>query len=187
MIIISSIQNFFDSLDNKQFYTYVAGFFGALVLIIAGILVYYYYTTSALEEQLQETNSMRKEVENLLSKMQQIERKRDDVKKMLSENANFKIAEYWVNLLSELKLTNKQVQNYKLEKAEFEDTYQEDILSANFIDMTMKELTELLEALDKTPLISTKSLDIIASKKRRNTIEVTITIATPRPKTQEVE
>lgn len=187
MIFINKIQNFFESLDNKQFYQYVAIFFGTIILLIAGILVYYYYTTSSREEQLQEINTMRKDVEGLLSKMQQIDRKRTEVKKMLSENADFKIADYWEKLLSELRLSNKQAQKAKIEKAEFEDMYQEDILSTTFVDMTMKELTELLEALDKNPLISTKSIDILASKKKRNTIEVTLTIAALREKTKEIE
>lgn len=188
MMFINSIQDFFESLDNKQFYQYVAAFFGSLILIIIGILVYYYYATSSREERLQEINAMRKNtIESLLSKMQQIDRKRKEVKKMLSENADFKIAAYWETLLNDLRLTNKQAQKYNIEKAEFEDMYQEDILSTKFVDMTMKELTELLEALDKNPLISTKSLEITASKKKRNTIEVTLTIAALREKTKEVE
>lgn len=186
-MLINSIQNFFDSLSNKQFYQYLAGFFGALILIIISILVYYYYATSSQQEQLQDINDMRKEVEGLLSKMQQVERKRTEVKKMLSENADFKIAEYWEDLLNKLNLTNKQAQKATVEKAEFEDVYQEDILRPTFVDMTMKELTELLDALDKTPLISTKNVDIIASKKKRNTIDVTLTIAALREKSKEVE
>ncbi len=188
MTFINSIQHFFDSLDNRQFYQYVAAFFGAIALIIIGILVYYYYATSSLKEQLEEINEQRKtKVEVMLRKMQQIDRKRTEVKKMLSENTDFKIADYWEKLLNELRLSNKQAQKYTIEKAEFEDIYQEDVLRTNFVDMTMKELTELLEALDKNPLISTKSLDIVASKKRRNTIEVTLTIAALREKTKEVE
>lgn len=187
MILLSSIQNFFDSLDSKQFYQYIAGFFGALILIIIGILVYYYYATSSKQEQLQNINDMRKQVEELLNKMQQVERKRAEVKKMLSENTDFKVAEYWEDLLNKLNLTNKQAQKATVEKAEFEDMYQEDILRPTFVDMTMKELTELLEALDKNPLISTKNLDIIASKKKRNTIDVTLTIAALREKSKEVE
>jgi hypothetical protein len=182
MIIVSTLQEFFDSLDAKQFYTYMGSFFGALFILMISILIYYYYASSSSQEQIQELNSMRNDVEKLLSKAQMVDRQRSEVKKALAENENFKIAEYWETLLNELKLTNKQSQKAKIEKAELEDTYQEDILIAHFVDMTMKELTELLDALDKKPLVSTKTLEINQSKKRRNTIEVSLTIATPRPK-----
>ena len=52
--------------------------------------------------------------------------------------------------------------------------------------MNMKELTELLQAIEQNPRISTKRLEIIKAKKDSKTIDVQITITTLLPKVTEV-
>ena len=52
--------------------------------------------------------------------------------------------------------------------------------------MTMKDLTELLKEVEQNKRVFAKELEIIASKKTANTIDVNFTIATLEPQMQEL-
>jgi ribosomal protein S17E len=62
------------------------------------------------------------------------------------------------------------------------------LLNAKFDTMNMRQLCELLDAVEQNKRIYTKELEIIKSKKVPNTIDVNLTIATlqAKPETTEV-
>src|SRR5947207_4761861 len=180
MIFIDKIRTFFDSIDTKTFYHYIAGY-GAVCFLLFGTMIYYFYsTTNVLQKKIKNLNITREEtVRAILESAQSIEQQRATVEAILSQIPDFKIAGYFKDLLTKLNLKNKEVQEAETTTTtEREDNYRETELNAKFEDMNMKEVTELLQALEQNPRISTKRLDIIKAKKDSKTIDVQITITT---------
>lgn len=173
----------FESITEKQFYRYIAIFLGAVFLLISGVLFYYYRSISSLEEQIYEIDSMRQEVKKVLDKAYHVQQQRAEVDKIIAENQDFKIRDYFNKLLGQYGLTDNLKGEVRLEIVEREDNYREVSLHPEFIGLTMKELVELLKEIEENKIIYTKSLDITKSKKIAHTIDVTLTIATLQPKT----
>jgi hypothetical protein len=184
MIIVEKIRVFFDTTEVKTFRYYIIGYLVGCTLLAAIIIFYYFRTTNMLQKKIKQLNYSREAtVKTILESAQSIEQQRSAVEAILSQNPDFKIAGYFKDLLSKLNLRNKEIQEAEsTTTSEREDNYRETELNAKFDDMTMKELTELLQALEKNPRISTKRLDISKAKKNPKKIEVQITITTLLPK-----
>lgn len=180
MVIIDTIVNFIENLDEKNFYKYLS--IGGLVLIsiISIIVIRHYYAISSLRSKISIVNSLREDTKRILNKATIVEQQRTDVNAMIAEDPNFKIGGYMKELLEKQQLTSKK----KLEQyipVDRQDNYRETILTTQFTDMTMQELTTLLNEIEQKERIYTKSLDITQSK-TTGTIDVTLTIATLQPK-----
>lgn len=184
MIIIEKIRTFFDSTETKTFYQYMIGYGVACLLLFVVIIYYFYSNTSALQKKIKSLNRAREEeVRTILESAQSIEQQRATVEAILSQIPDFKIAGYFKDLLTKLNLKNKEIQEAESTSVtDREDNYRETELNAKFEDMSMKELTELLQSIEQNPRISTKRLEITKSKKKPKTIEVQITITTLLPK-----
>lgn len=184
MVFIEKIRAFFDSINSKRFYQYIAGYAAVCLILFCIILYYFYSTTHDLQRKIKRLNTTREEeVRTILESAQSIEQQRATVEAVLSQNLDFKIAGYFKDLLNKLNLKNKEIQEAEsTTTTDREDNYRETELNAKFEDMSMKDLTELLQALEKNPRISTKRLEITKSKKKPKTIEVLITITTLLPK-----
>ena len=85
------------------------------------------------------------------------------------------------NLLVKLNLRDKEVAE-ETSTADLEENYRRTELSAKFEDMSMRELTELLQEIEQNSRIATSRLEITQSKKKPRTIEVSLTISTLLPK-----
>ncbi len=186
MVLFDQIQAFIDRLEEKQFYQYLAVGLG-ITCFATGIIVFRSYRNiSSVQKKIEEVNTYREQIKEILNKAQQVRQKEKEVNAILAEEEDFKIAGYFKDLLEQLGLTNKLSTRPEVISST-EDAYTEDILTAKFTDMTMKKLTELLQEIEKKQRIYTKELDITASQKTKNAIEVTIAIGTLLPKTKETE
>ena len=105
------------------------------------------------------------------------------IEDILSKETDFKIAGYFEDLLNKLGIRDKQI-SFEAGTTDLEGNYRKSELSAKFEDMTMKELTELLQDLEQKQRIATERLEITKSKKKPKTIEVNLTISTLLPKTE---
>jgi len=184
MPLLENIKIFFDKVETKKFY-YLIGGYGAVCSLFLGIIIYYYYSNSfLLQKKIRYLNNEREEkVQTILETAQSIEQQRAAVEAILSQNPDFKIAGYFKDLLYKLNIHHKEIQEAETTSTtDRDDNYRESELNAKFEDMSMKELTEMLQALEQNARISTKRLEITKSKKRPKTIDVQIAITTLLPK-----
>jgi enoyl reductase-like protein len=188
MVFLEKIRTFFDSLETKTFYYYIIGYLSVCFLLFGLIIFYYYKNTSYLQRQIKRLNTTREDtIRTILEAVESIDQQKAAVEAILSQNPDFKIAGYFKDLLNKLNLKNKEVQEAEsTTTTEREDNYRETELNAKFENMNMKELTELLQAIEQNARISTKRLEITKAKKNPKTIEVQITITTLLPKITEV-
>ncbi|HSW73913.1 MAG TPA: hypothetical protein VLG71_02035 [Candidatus Limnocylindria bacterium] len=183
MKAVEKIQSFIDSLEERTFYAYLAGFAG-FALIFAVLIIFFYYRSLAhVEDQINFINDKRIEVKRLLTTYEQVKRQRNEVDTLFGEDVGFKIAGYFTSLLARLNLQDKKTTTDQISRVEHEGKYQETVLKAQLTDMNMKELCVLLSEIEHNKRIYTKELDITKSKKKPRALDITLTIAALEPKT----
>ena len=172
-----------DLIDRKKFIRYAAIFIGIHVALVGFIAWRYYSKTSQLKRSINNVNELRQEVRLIREKALQVQNQRSAVNAMLAEEPDFKIAGYFNELLSQLRLDDKKVSD-DTTQIDREDEYRESELTASLTDISMQELTLLLAEIEKKQRIYIKKLEVEKSKRRPGTIDVLFTIATLLSKTE---
>ena len=178
MNIIEKVINYINSLDQKNFYKYLAIFGGVLSVLISILLWYYYSSLTYWKRQVKNTNEMRTQIKEIVDRDELVLKQRQEINKLLTENPDFKIRAYFDELESRLGLTRNRQDIDTMYEDYGDPEYREVVLTAKFDTMNMKQLTELLNEIEHNNRVYIKSLEIIKSKKIPNTIDVTLSIAT---------
>ena len=181
MTFLEPIKNFINKTDSKTFSYYIIGYVAGSALLCICIIFYYYRSIGALQKKIKNINVAREEVLVILEKESSVRQQRSAVEETLAKDTDFKIGGYFKNLLIKLNLKDKEIAE-ETSTADLEEKYRKSELSAKFEDMSMKELTELLQEIEQNSRIATNRLEITKSKKKPKTIEVAITISTLLPK-----
>lgn len=187
MKIMQQIQDVLDAIDTKDFYKYIGGIVVVIVLIFCLLVYRFYSNVNYYKSELNTINNQREEIRDLLEIAALTKEQKQSINALLESDPDFKIAGYFKKVLDQLGLTQKETSSTVVPQERGEQDYNEIVLSAKFTDMTMKELTELLNVLEKNKRIYTKDLEIQRSKKAPKTIEVQLTIATLQSRTEPIE
>ncbi len=184
---MEKIQAFLDRLDEKRFYQLLLIFLSFIALAMLGTMFYHYRNVRKLKQQINTVNETREEVRVILDKAQHVKKERKEIAAILAQDPNFKIAGYFQEILTKLGLTNKKASKEEVTTPAQEGQYQESVLNVRFSEMNMKELTQLLQEIEQNQRVFPKELEITASKKTPNSIDVNLTIATLEPRSEEGE
>lgn len=176
MNILDKISLFLISQDQDDFYKYVGGYFLGVFVLCVAILGYYYKATSNLTSSLTSLYKTQQESKKLLEKVKTIEKQKDAVDKLLDAEKSFKVKNYFDELLRNLNLTPNQKKTEVTEEEIIKNQYSEIKLTSLLQGISMKQLCQLLELLEKKERIYTKDLTI--TKGRGPTIDVNLTIGT---------
>lgn len=163
--------------SERQFKKYVLILLSAIMIGFLFITWRYYTGVAFYKKKILLLNGIREEARALRQSMIQVQTQRARVNEMLQEEADFKIAGYFNNLLGSLNL----IDNKKTEETsqiDREDNYRESELVVSLTNMNMKELAELLYQLEQKKRIYIKKLDIEKSKKNKNQLDIMLIIAT---------
>jgi hypothetical protein len=189
MKVFNTIKQLIASLDKKQFYYVLSGVLVGILCLMAFIMYYQSSRVDYWKKRIRDANEYREGVKAIIAKDLSVSSQRDEVDKMLNENPDFKIDGYFAELLTKFKLIDGHATQRTVSYADRGDSkYREVLLNAKFDTMNMRQLCELLDAVEQNKRIYTKELEIIKSKKVPNTIDVNLTIATlqAKPETTEV-
>jgi hypothetical protein len=181
MTFLEPIKSFINKTDSKTFSYYIIGYATGCILLCILIIFYYYRSVGTLQRKIRNINAAREEVLVILEKDSSVQQQRSMVEETLAKDMDFKIGGYFKNLLIKLNLRDKEVAE-ETSTADLEENYRKSELSAKFEDMSMRDLTELLQELEQNSRIATNRLEITQSKKKPKTIEVSLTISTLLPK-----
>ena len=182
MEIINKLRGVLDGLESKDFYKYLIIIVTVLTLALAGMLYWHYSTMSDLRTRLNDINDMReKQVRSIIKRMNIVKQQRGKVKGILAQEQDFKIAGYFNDVLGQMGLLDYLTESSTSE-VEMNNDNIEISLRARFSAITIKQLCELLDTLEKKERIYAKNLEIIKSVKTPETIDVNMTIATLQPK-----
>lgn len=180
MKLLEPIKSFINKTDLKTFYTYIIGYMVTCLVLAILIIIYHYRSIGTLQKKIKNINATREEVLEILEKFALIKQQQTIVEEILAKDPNFKIAGYFKDLLIELNLKDKEVAE-EITTVDLEENYRRSELNAKFEDMTMQDLTKLLEKIEQNSRVATNRLEVTKSKKP-GTIEVSLAISTLLPK-----
>ena len=172
-----------ETIDEKQFYTYIFGTLGVLLLLILLVMFYYFRASRSVRRQLDDLNKIRStQVREILTKADQIKKQKEKLDAILAEDPEFKLTGYLETVLSSLNLSERKDVSQAPRSIEVDDKYTENILEFTLNDINMKQLVEFLASIENNRRVYTKKLEITKSRTTPNSLEVHITIATLFPK-----
>jgi len=175
MKLIENITTYVDNLSIKRFYLYSGIFVGSVFLIHGFIMFNHYNTKQTLENQIEETNELReKEIKNILTSAYQVRKQKETFNALLAQDPDFKIGSFMQDLLTDFGLT---AETKSITRTEREENYLEEIMTLQLVDLNTQQAVELIDKIETAPRINIKNLEITKSRKKPNTIEVTLTIA----------
>lgn len=183
MKILNTLYIYLEGKDRIFFYKIMGALLGGLLLSMIAIFFQYHRRVTFLKKRISTINELREDARIIREKAQHVQNQRTAVDTMLAEDRDFKIGGYFNELLSKIVLTNKK-SSEETSQLDREDNYRESELTAQLVDISMKQLTEMLYEIEQKKRIYIKKLEIEKSKKTSKSIDITITIATLLPKTE---
>ncbi len=184
--MVTELNKFLSELDTHTFYKYVAGFLAAIILIMGIILFMHHRKVNTLKTQISKLNTQRDEVQHLLSTFACVKTQKTEVEALLEKDKNFKIVGYIDDLLTSLALAgNKTGLQQSEESLENIGPYTEIKVVVTLSDISMRQLSELLQQIEKNERVHMTALTITKSP-TKPTIDVTLTIGTVQSRAEEV-
>lgn len=184
MSMLTSLKNYIDAWDQKEFRNYITIAFGIVLLLLAGILFLYYRNVSYIRSRTAAINKQRTAVRELVSRYDLVKKQQVGVDAILAKEKDFKISQYFEQLLQKLGLTANKTQDVETMSEEVLDGYTEWTLYAHLTNMNTKKMSELLHAIELEERIYTKEVEIERSTTNPNALNVKLTIATLEPKVE---
>jgi hypothetical protein len=169
--------------SKKQRYTWISAFVGICFLIISLMLYNLVSRTHGWEQKMVAINKLREETRTILARHEQMQQQKNKVNEILEKEKNFKIKEFFITLLQNVRLTpylSKQAE--VSEPREVTNDYEEISLTAQLSGVTMQQLVELLSKIEETERVYTKEI-VINKSPTSPTLEVSLVIATLQAKT----
>jgi hypothetical protein len=180
MAFFTQIKDYLDNLESKDFKKYLLIAFSVLVLLIGLLIFQYYRSVSALKARINTINRKRRDIQTMLERYERVKKQQIEVNTILAKEKDFKIAQFFENVLEKLNISKNKMQEETSPK-DVLDGYTEWTLYAVLNNLNTKKLSELLYAIEQEERIYTKELEIEKSTKAE-AITVKITIATLEPK-----
>jgi hypothetical protein len=183
MVIINRLKNFIEELDERNFYHYLGGFLAVVVVLMLGIVYLQYSNVTALKKKIARLNRNRDSAQTILIKFEHVKQQKAEVAAILEKDKTFKIVGALNTILNELGLQpNKASHTTVTQNLESLPEYNEVRLTVNLVNLNTKQLTELLQEIEKNERMYSKDLEI--TKNIKPTIDVTLTVATLLLRTQ---
>jgi type II secretory pathway component PulM len=178
MITFESIQDYIASLQEKEILRGIAAYF-LLFGMLVGFLLYRH--NSALADAQQKTrllNKARQQVQTMLTEYDTIKNKKAEVDEKLTKDKNFYLVKFYQDTIAAVKITSQN--NPNLVSGTGPAGYSEESLQVNFTQITMQKLCEFLQALQATPRVTVKNLEISKGNVEKK-INVSMSLATLKP------
>ena len=118
------------------------------------------------------------EIQLILTEYDQIKNKKKEVDQILMSDNNFYLVKYYQDTIQASSIINKTVSNLMTQVGP--SGYDEESLQINFTQITMKQLCDFLQSIQKNNRIVVKNLDIVKSATPKK-INAGLTIATLKP------
>ena len=174
MVTLESVKDYIQGLNQKEIARILLSYFVGFILLV-GFLLYRHVNIIADAEQKNKLlNKARQEVQAILTEYDTIKNKKNEVDILLAKDKNFYLVKYCQDTLGTLHMTSSSP--LSLVSQVWPNGYTEESVQINISLVTMKQLCELLQALQTTPRVFVKNLDIVKASEKK--ININMSVAT---------
>lgn len=180
MNFLKPIELWITSLSKKEFQRYAIAYFLSVMAIVVLLVFWQSSKTQAIKNKIRQTNTLRVKAREILTEDQAVQNQKKLVDSTLKERKNFKLQHFFGVIVKQLQLQNnlKKSDPFVSNLEQLRSSgYSEVRVEASLVNLNTKQLAELLEEIEKNPIIYVKYLEITKSGKAP-AIDVLITIAT---------
>lgn len=178
MKVVEYVREFVSSLDERGFYILLSVALSAIFFISGFIMYYTRGRINSLQQQLIEINDGRRSISILLGRYTSVKKQRQAVNAILSREKGFKIYGYFHEVLDSLLISKNLVQDTPPITTKKDKDYEEISLTGVLNELSMKQLTDLLQKIAENELVYLKKIEIVKSESMPPAVNVTLTIAT---------
>jgi hypothetical protein len=178
MMQLEKLKQYLYELDERTLYSYLIGCIATIAVIMGLVVFLQYRTINTITKKIKGLNVQRIDAQEILTRFQRVTQQKESVESVLEKDKNFKIVGYVDTLLSSLQLIqNKGPYQQSTEPLEGHDNYDEVTVVVPLNEITMRNLAEFLNEIEKNERIYIKQLDISKSTSKP-AIDVVTTLAT---------
>jgi len=179
---MTSIINFVQELDRREFYRYLA-VTGGIFLCVLGIIFFFQRRQiQDLDRRLKNVNKQRQAVRKILQEHALAEEQRQAVDSILERDRTFRIKEFFQLAVKNLGLTRAMGKEPVVIDNDLGNGYTETQLESNFRNLDMKQVSDLLNRIEQNNRLYTKELTL-SKARRTQKVDANLVIATLQPKT----
>ena len=109
MSMFTSLKNYIDAWDQKEFRNYTTIAFGIVLLLLASILFLYYRNVSYIRSRTAAINKQRLAVRELVSRYDLVKKQQVGVDAILAKEKDFKISQYFEQLFPQRRRRRRRV------------------------------------------------------------------------------
>lgn len=184
--LIQSLVNVLWQFDRKQLHRMLAVVVGGCLLMCAILIYVQIRSFYKLRREMIMINTERIKIRDLLTRNEFLKKERQRAQTIIDQDKQFKIIEYINNLVTQLHIK----ENFKITPVTINPLehlqslgYEEVKMDAEFINLNMRQLVQLLQELEQNKRIDIKQVEIERSQ-RENAINVLISISTLQHKAE---
>jgi type II secretory pathway component PulM len=178
MITFESIQDYITSLHRKEFFRIMMAYFIAFTILVGFLLYRHNNLIADAQQKTKLLNKARQQVQTILTEYDTIKSKKAEVDEKLTKDKNFYLVKFYQDTIAAVRIASQN--NPNLMSGSGPAGYTEESLQVNFTQITMQKLCEFLQALQATPRVTVKNLEISKGNVEKK-INVSMLLATLKP------
>lgn len=170
-------KRFFDELDERQLSYYFLGGIVLFVLVVFGLFYIHRGRVVKLQREFAIISNYRRRARPLLERYAVVEQRKRQVDEVLERDKDFRIKQYFSQVVAELNLTPYIQREEVLPAYDLRNGYSEIKLVATISGINMQQLVSLVYSIEKNNRLYTKELSMTKST-QTSALDVTLVIAT---------
>ncbi len=171
---MSTIQNMTKSEYEKS----LAIFLGAVLIASLGIIYYIWTTSSAQVEEIIGLQRLSDKAALVLAEHEQLIKEQDRLQALFEKEKDFNIKVFFEQFYKQLSIMPEP--GWKGDSNDIGEKFTETILQASFKNLSMQQVTQIIDTLDKKETIYFKEVTIRSEPNKQVTLE--LKLGTVRPK-----
>lgn len=175
MFDLEFIQDYLYGLNQKEAIRIIAAYFVFFSFIIGFLFFRHFNLLHDIQEKSKLLNKARQNIQVVLTEYDNLKNKKNEVDQILLKDKNFYLVKYYQDTMAALSIMNKTCSPLVVQTGPA--GYDEESLQIGFNQITMKQLCEFLENVQKNHRVFVKNLDITKGPVPKR-INASLTIAT---------
>ncbi len=168
MIFLDALRNFIRNLNRQEMIRYSLLYVTICLAGIIFIIVRHHIISNEWYQKLTQLNKARSEIQQIFTKFNIVQQQKNKIDDALKQNKTFNIQKYFQDLITQHDLSSQVTSKFSYEK--LPNGYMQESLAVNCIQISTKQLCELIVAIENQPLMYIISIDIthLAQAKKIN-------------------
>jgi len=178
MIYLESVKDYIQGCSYKEIVRIQLAYIFLYILLMGFLIFRHFSALQDAQQKMKILNKARNEIQFILTEFEYIKNKTEQVDLLLTKDKNFYIQKYYQETMQDLDIIKQSASG--LASNIWPNGYTEESLQINLSEITMKQLSDFLQAIQENQRVFVKNLEIVKSSVEKK-INANLAIATLKP------